>query len=293
MKYTDTLSSDNYSLELACNRALIAFSCVAFLLANGCALKFKNFLPSAHLIVASFSYLAYYVITEVNYTIINDEGVYLLIFYISIICEYLGRLALWLAAIEVFRSNPRQKPLIWIFPYQMYLLGLGMFGVHSICYCVLGIAEMVLGATSPPALIECMQKSRLVAMYLFWAFVGAVFLLFFFYRKTVNHFYGTFIFFYLCLVPGILVMTIDENVLSKTDQSQVRIAYIAEFVLYRLMYLFAIGWGSLFASQWAKSKEIRDTEEVTADVVDIDIDDFDNTYDEKAEETGSNRHLAV
>jgi heme A synthase len=127
-------------------------------------------------------------------------------------------------------------------------------------------------------------------MYLFWPFVGAVFLLFFFYRKTVNHFYGTFIFFYMCLVPGILVMTIDENVLSKTDQNQIRIAYIAEFVLYRLLYLFAIGWASLFAAQWAKSKTVHDpADEVTADVVDIDIDDFD----EKAEETGSHRHLAV
>ncbi|SAM00006.1 hypothetical protein [Absidia glauca] len=289
MKYTDTLSSDVYQLELACNRALIALSCVAFLLANGCALKFKNFLPSAHLITSAFSFLAYYVITEVNYTIIHDEGVYLLIFYISIICEYLGRLALWLAAIEVFRLNPRQA-LIWIFPYLMYLLALGMFGVHGICYCVLGIVQMVLGATTPPAVVDCMTKSRLVAMYLFWPFVGAVFLLFFFYRKTVNHFYGTFIFFYMCLVPGILVMTIDENVLSKTDQNQIRIAYIAEFVLYRLLYLFAIGWASLFAAQWAKSKTVHDpADEVTADVVDIDIDDFD----EKAEETGSHRHLAV
>ncbi|CAO3600260.1 unnamed protein product [Absidia cylindrospora] len=291
MKYTDTISTDVYNLELACNRALIAFSCIAFLLANGCALKFKNFLPSAHLIVASFSYLAYHVITEVNYTIIVDEGVYLLIFYISIICEYLGRLAVWLAAIEVFRSNPRprQPPLIWIFPYLMYLLGSGMFGVHSVCYCVLGIVQMVLGATTPPTVIDCMTKSRLVAMYLFWPFVGAVFLLFFFYRKTLNHFYGTFVFYYMCLVPGILAMTICENLLSKTDSNEIRVAYIVEFVLYRLLYLFAIGWASLFASQWAKSKEIRDKEEVTADVVDIDIDDFD----EKTEGTGSHRHLAV
>ncbi|KAI8083012.1 uncharacterized protein BX664DRAFT_339601 [Halteromyces radiatus] len=288
MKYSDTLSPDNYTLELAANRALIAFSCLAFLLANGCALKFKNFLPSAHFVVASFSYLAYYVLTEVNYTIINDEGVYLLIFYISLICEYLGRLAVWLAAIEVFRLNPRQ-PLIWIFPYLMYLLGLGMFGVQGICYVVLGIVQMVLNATTPPIIVDCIAKSRLVALYLFWPFVGSVFLLFFFYRKTLNHFYGTFIFYYLCLVPGILVLTIDENILSKTDQSQVRVAYIAEFVCYRLIYLFAIGWGSLFASQWAKSKEIRDKEEVTADVVDIDIDDFD----EKTEENTSHRHLAV
>ncbi|CAO3649084.1 unnamed protein product [Cunninghamella blakesleeana] len=284
MMYRDFLSPENYQLEVSCYKALIALSGLALLMATGLSLKFKSFLPNVHLIVAAFSFLAYYVLTEVIYTIIFDEGVYLLIYYISVLLDYVGRISVWLAAVEVFRLNPRVK-LIWILVYLMYLLALGLYGVEGICVVVFGIVQMVLGNTTSPVILEAMAKSKLVALYMPWAYVGSVFLFFVFYHKTVNHFYGTFILYYLFLVPGLLVLTVNENALSKTDQGDIRKAFIAEFVVYRLAYLFAIGWGSLFASQWAKSKEVRQPGDVTADAVDIDIDDFD----EKAEATNSSR----
>ncbi|SAM05640.1 hypothetical protein [Absidia glauca] len=287
MKYSDTLSSDLYTIELACNRALLVLSALTFLLANATAIWFRNFLPSIFLVTASFSYFTYYVLTEVNYTIVHDEGVYLLVFYISSITEYLGRLVTWLCLIEVFRLNPRVKPLIWIFPYLMYLLGAGMFAVHSICYGVLGLVAMVMGRTTPVAVLDCMADARLVALYLFWPFVGAVFLLFCFYRKTVNHFYGTLVFFYLCLFPGILILTVDESILSKVEMGQIKTAYLAEFVLYRLIYLFAIAFASLFAAQWSKIKQsdCMENDELVPDVVDIDINEF-----EGGEKTRSPHH---
>ncbi|CAO3654189.1 unnamed protein product [Cunninghamella echinulata] len=284
MMYRDTLSSENYTLELACYKALIALSAFSLLVSLGLSFKFKSFLPNVHLTVAAFNFLAYYVLTEVTYTIIFDEGVYLLIYYISVLLDYMARLFVWLAAVEVFRLNPR-KPLIWILVYLMYLLALGLIGVEGVCVVVLGIVQMVLGETTSPVILETIVKSKLVALYFPWAFVGSVFLFFIFYYKTLNHFYGTFVLYYMILVPGLLVLTINENVLSKTDQKDVRSAFIAEFVVYRLAYLLAIVWGSLFASQWAKSKEVRQPGDVTADAVDIDIDDFD----EKAEASQSSR----
>lgn len=277
MKYSDTLSSELYTIELACNRTLLVLSALTFLLANATAMWFRNFLPSIFLVIASFSYFAYYVLTEVNYTIVHDEGVYLLVFYISSITEYLGRIATWLCLIEVFRQNPRVKPLIWILPYLMYFLGAGMLVTHSICYGVLGLVAMVMGRTTPVAVVDCMTKARLVALYLFWPFIGAVFLLFCFYRKTVNHFYGTLIFFYMCLFPGILILTVDESVLSEVEMGEIKTAYLAEFVLYRLIYLFAIAFASLFASKWPKIKQSGyvENDELVPDVVNININEFE------------------
>ncbi|ORX44284.1 hypothetical protein DM01DRAFT_1340468 [Hesseltinella vesiculosa] len=285
------VSPDNLKLELACNRSLLAFSIATFLVANASAVYFKNFMPQAYLITAAFSYMAYYILCEVQYTIIHDAGVYELIYYIISVVEYLGRLAVWLCAIEVFRSRPR-VPTVWILNHLLYLLALGLFGVFGVCYAILGIVKMVMNATTPPSIVNCIPAAYQISIYMFFGFVGGVFLLFLAYWRKVNTFYYTFVFYYMLLVPGVLVLTINYNLLSKTNDHDVYVAYVSEYVCYRLFYLFAIFWGSLFSSQWVKRKDGPQPHDVTAnDVVDIDIDDI-GEFDEKAE-NGSTRQYHV